>query len=70
MLQMMFLQLVLAPRPKTDLPAQHISQTLLLYYKPFKTPMENQGRECAGGDETGKGVGFLHKQKSGSNNDP
>lgn len=29
-------QSVLAPMPKTDLPAQHISQTLLLYYNPSK----------------------------------
>lgn len=35
-LQMMFLQLVPALKPKTHLPAQHISQTLLLYYNPSK----------------------------------
>jgi len=35
-LRMMSLQLVLALTPKTHLPAQHISQTLLLYYNPSK----------------------------------
>lgn len=40
----------------------HQSGTLALS-QPFKIPQQNQGRECVEGGETGKGTGFIHKQK-------
>lgn len=58
MLQMMFLQLVLAPRPKTDLPAQHISQTLLLYYNPSKHLRKIKVENVLEGMRQGKGQVF------------
>lgn len=72
----MFLQLVPALMPKIHVPAQHISQTLLLHYNPSKHLSKVEVENVLKGMRR-RGAGFVHKQKGkitiaitkGENND-
>lgn len=66
-LQMMFLQLVPAPMPKTPLPAQHISQTLLLYYNPSKHLSKIEVENVLKGMRQGKGQGLCINRRENNN---